>query len=109
MWILWWWLLVELAMSYYYLGRYEAAVGLAKQFHDLADSRGEEYLLYWYYSMLAMNYVRLGRHQEAQEAAAKVLRGFPEYSLEWDRQFSVYKDPAHLERQHEDLRKAGIK
>jgi adenylate cyclase len=99
----------ELAMSYYYLGRYEAAIGLAKQFHDLADSRGEEYLLYWYYSMLAMNYVRLGRHQEAREAATEVLRGFPEYSLEWDRQFSVYKDPAHLERQHEDLRKAGIK
>jgi adenylate cyclase len=103
------WYLGELAMSYYYLGRYEAAIGLAKQFHDLADSRGEEYLLYWYYSMLAMNYVRLGRHQEAREAATEVLRGFPEYSLEWDRQFSVYKDPAHLERQHEDLRKAGIK
>jgi adenylate cyclase len=46
------WYLGELAMSYYYLGRYEAAIGLAKQFHDLADSRGEEYLLYWYYSML---------------------------------------------------------
>jgi adenylate cyclase len=48
------WYLGELAMSYYYLGRYEAAIGLAKQFHDLADSRGEEYLLYWYYSMLGV-------------------------------------------------------
>lgn len=103
------WYLGEIAMSYYYLGRHEEAVVQAEDFRNLADSRGEEYLLYWYHSMLAMNYIRLGRHQEAQEAAAKVLRGFPEYSLEWDRQFSVYKDPAHLERQHEDLRKAGIK
>ncbi len=103
------WYLGEIAMSYYYLGRHEEAVRQAEQFRNFADSRGEEYLLYWYHSMLAMNYIRLGRHQEAREAAAKVLRGFPEYSLEWDRQFSVYKDPAHLERQHEDLRKAGIK
>jgi hypothetical protein len=56
-----------------------------------------------------MNYIRLGRNQEARKAAAEVKRLFPEYSLEWDRQFSVYKDPAHLERQHEDLRKAGLK
>jgi len=103
------WYLGELAMSYYYLGRHEAAIGLAEQFHNLAHSRGEEYLLYWYYAILAMNYIRLGRDQEAREAAAEVLRSFPEYSLEWDRQFSVYKDPAHLERQHEDLRKAGLK
>jgi len=103
------WYLGELAMSYYYLGRHEAAIGLAEQFHNLAHSRGEEYLLYWYYAILAMNYIRLGRDQEAREAAAEVLRSFPEYSLEWDRQFSVYKDPTHLERQHEDLRKAGVK
>nr|NIW10205.1 tetratricopeptide repeat protein [Gammaproteobacteria bacterium] len=94
------WYLGEVAMSYYYLGRHEEAVRQAEQFRNLADSRGEEYLLYWYHSMLAMNYIRMGRHQEAREAAAEVLRGFPEYSLEWDRQFSVYKDPAHLERQH---------
>lgn len=33
---------------------------------------------------------------------------FPGYSLEWDKRFGVYKDKAQLERQHDDLRKAGI-
>jgi tetratricopeptide (TPR) repeat protein len=98
----------ELAMCYYYVGRHEEAVKLAKQLHNLADRRGEKFISYWHYAILAMNYIRLGRNQEARKAAAEVRRLFPEYSLEWDRQFSVYKDPALLERQHEDLRKAGL-
>jgi adenylate cyclase len=103
------WYLGELAMCYYYVGSYEESVGLAEQFRNLAESRGEEFLSYFYYALLAMNYVRLGRDQDARGAAAELLRRFPEYSLEWDRHFSVYKDPAHLERQHEDLRRAGLK
>jgi adenylate cyclase len=102
------WYLGELAMCYYYVGRHEEAVKLAEQLHSLAGRRGEKFISYWYYALLAMNYIRLGRKEEAQKAAAEVRRLFPEYSLEWDRQFSVYKDPAHLERQHEDLRKAGL-
>jgi adenylate cyclase len=103
------WYLGELAMCYYYVGRYEEAIRLAEQLHSLANNRQEKFISYWYYAILAMNYIRLGRDQEAREAAVEVHRVFPEYSLEWDRQFSVFKDPAHLERQHEDLRKAGLK
>jgi adenylate cyclase len=103
------WYLGELAMCYYYVGRHEEAIRLAEEFFNLADSRGEKFISYWYYAILAMNYIRLGRDQEAREAAADIIRLFPEYSLEWDRQFSVYKDPEHLERQHEDLRKAGLR
>jgi len=102
------WYLGELAMCYYYVGRHEEAIKLAEQLYSLAGRRGETFISYWYYAILAMNYIRLGRNQEARKAAAEVRRLFPEYSLEWDRQFSVYKDPAHLERQHEDLRKAGL-
>ena len=103
------WYLGELAMCYYYVGRHEEAIKLAEQLHSIADRRGERFISYWYYAILAMNYIRLSRDQEARKAAAEVRRLFPEYSLEWDRQFSVYKDPAHLERQHEDLRKAGLR
>jgi len=103
------WYLGELAMCYYYVGRHEDAIRLAKKLQSLADSRGEKFISYWYHAILAMNYIRLGRNEEARKAAAEVRRLFPEYSLEWDRQFSIYKDPAHLERQHEDLRKAGLK
>jgi adenylate cyclase len=102
------WYLGELAMCYYYVGRHEEAIKLSEQLYSLADSRGEKFISYWYYAILAMNYIRLGRNQEAKKAAAEVRRLFPEYSLKWDRRFSVYKDPAHLERQHEDLRKAGL-
>jgi adenylate cyclase len=102
------WYLGELAMCYYYVGRHEEAIRLAEEFFTLAVSRGEKFISYWYYAIVAMNYSRLGRDQEARKAAAEIKRLFPEYSLEWDRQFSVYKDPTHLESQHEDLRKAGL-
>ena len=103
------WYLGELAMNYYYVGRHKEAIKLAEQFYSQTQSRGEKFISYYYYAILAMNYIRLGQNQEARKAAAEVHRLFPEYSLEWDRQFSVYKDPEHLERQHEDLRKAGLK
>ena len=103
------WYLGEIAMSYYYVGRHEEAIEIAEQFHGLCINRGESSLIYWYYTMLAMNYIRLGRNQGARKAAAEVLRIFPEYSLDWDRKLSPYKNPEHLERQHEDLRKAGVR
>jgi adenylate cyclase len=103
------WYLGELAMCYYYVGRHEEAIKLAEEFFKLALSRGEKFISYYYYAIAAMNYIRLGRNQEAQQAAAQITSLFPEYSLKWDRQFSVYKYPEHLERQHEDLRKAGLK
>jgi adenylate cyclase len=103
------WYLGELAMCYYYVGRHEEAIKLAEEFFKLALSRGEKFISYYYYAIAAMNYIRLGRDQEAREAAAQITSLFPGYSLEWDRQFSVYKYPEHLERQHEDLRKAGLR
>jgi adenylate cyclase len=102
------WYLVELAMSYYCIGRYEEASDLAEQLRRLAQSRGEE-IVWAAYLMLAMNYIRLGRDQEAHLAAAELIRSNPDYSLELDRRYSCYKDPNILERQHEDLRKAGLK
>ena len=102
------WYLMELGMSYYCLGRYEEAGDIAEQLRRLAQSRGEE-IIWGAYLMLAMNYIRLGREQEARLAAAELLRLNPDYSLDLDRRYSCYKDPHILERQHEDLRKAGLK
>jgi tetratricopeptide (TPR) repeat protein len=102
------WYLMELGMSYYCLGRYEEASDVAEQLRRLAQSRGEE-IIWGAYLMLAMNYIRLGREQEARLAAAELIRLNPDYSLELDRRYSCYKDPHILERQHEDLRKAGLK
>ncbi len=101
--------LMELAMCHYYLGKYEEAVAFAEQLRTLAQSRGEDNILWSSHLILAINYIRLGREKEARAAATEVLRLFPSFSLEWDRLYSCYKDPGHLERQHEDLRKAGLK
>ena len=102
------WFLGELALCYYYLDKFEEALEAAEQFKDLCNSRNETDLLYFYYAVLAMNYVRLGQDKQAKQAARNVLREFPGYSLEWDKSYGLYKDKAHLERQHSDLRKAGI-
>jgi adenylate cyclase len=103
------WYLGELAMCYYYVGRHEEAIEIAGQFRNLIQNRGENELLWWYYIIRAMNYIRLGREREARLEAAELLRVFPEFSMDWDGKYSCYKDPSHLERQHDDLRKAGLK
>ena len=102
------WYLVELAMCNYYVGRHEEAIELAEGYLKLSQGRGEDAFIWPCYLMLAINYIRLGLEKEAREAAAGLIRSFPNYSLEWDRQYSHYKNPAHPEQQHEDLRKAGL-
>jgi tetratricopeptide (TPR) repeat protein len=101
--------LSRLAMCYYYLDRYEESVAKAKEFLSLAEKRGDDELLYFGHLLIAMNYVRLGYEKEARREGAEALKLFPEYCFEWDSKASFYKYSEHLERQHEDLRKAGIK
>jgi len=102
------WYLMELSMSYYCIGRYEEAKDSAEQFLRLAESRGDQ-IAWAAYLMLAMNYIRLGREREARLAVLESSRLNPDYSLEVDRRYSCYRDVNIIERQHEDLRKAGLK
>lgn len=100
--------LAELSMCHYYTGRYEDSVEVANEFLDLAENRGDSELIYFGHAMLAMNYIRLGNDHEAKNEAEKVMKLFPQYSLEWDRKASYYQYTEHLDQQHDDLRKAGI-
>jgi len=102
------WYLMELSMSYYCIGRYEEAKDSAEHFRRLAESR-EDQIAWAAYLMLAMNYIRLGREREARLAVLESTRLNPDYSLEVDRRYSCYRDLNIIERQHEDLRKAGFK
>ena len=95
-------------MFEYNVSRHKEAIEIIEKYRQFTQSRGEDENLWPYPLMLAMNYMRLGREQEAREAAAELLRLFPIFSLEWDRQYSYYKNPSHLKQQHEDLRKAGL-
>jgi adenylate cyclase len=60
------------------------------------------------YVNLTICYAYLGRQQEAEAELAKVLRLWPTYSLEIERQSMPYKNPADLERYLDGLRKAGL-
>jgi adenylate cyclase len=101
------WYLMELGMSYYCIGRYEEAKDAAEQFRHLAQSRDEE-ILWAAYIILTMSYIRLGRDQDARRAVADLIRLYPDYSLEVARRYACYQDPNMLERQLDDLRKAGL-
>ncbi|MEJ2316459.1 MAG: FimV/HubP family polar landmark protein [Gammaproteobacteria bacterium] len=96
------WYLTNLAICYYYVGKYEEAIDIIKQYLQLAENLRENESS-GIHHVLAMNYVRLGRLEDARDHAAKVLRLFPAFSLEYDRKASFYSNPAHLEQQHEDL------
>ncbi|MGD8521238.1 MAG: adenylate/guanylate cyclase domain-containing protein [Desulfobacterales bacterium] len=103
------WFLMEISMCHYCLGSYEVAVSFAKQYRKVAEGLGHSETIWVYYLMLTLNYMRMGLEKEARHALAELLRLFPEFSLEWNRIYSIYKDPKYMESQQEDLRKAGLK
>ena len=96
-------------MCHYCLGRHEEAISLARQYRNVADKLGFSEIIWVYYLMLVLNYMRMGLDQEARDALAELLQLFPEFSLEWNRRYSSYRDPNYLESQQKDLRKAGLK
>jgi len=102
------WYLAELGIDYYYGGKYEDAVDIIKQYLQLAENRRENEPLWMLHNAMVLNYVRLDRLEDARAHAAKLLKLFPGFSLELNHKMSFYRDPAHLQQQQEDLRKAGI-
>jgi TolB-like protein/Flp pilus assembly protein TadD len=102
------WYLAELGIDYYYAGKYEDAVDIIKQYLQLAENRRENQPLWMLHNAMVLNYVRLDRLEDARAHAAKLLNFFPGFSLELNQKMSFYRDPAYLQQQQEDLRKAGI-
>jgi len=101
------WYLYNLEYSYYYLGQHEKAIDIAKKHLKLIESRGGADT-FWQHLILAQNYIRLGQDKEARNHATEALKQNPEYTFKWEREGSMYKDPALIEQQIEDLRKAGL-
>ena len=101
------WYLYSLEYSYYYLGQHEKAIALAKKHIKLIEDQGGSDT-FWQHLILAQNYIRLGKDKEARYHASEALRQKPDYTFKWERESSLYKDPALIEQQIEDLRKAGL-
>ncbi len=97
-----------LGADYRMTGRYEDALQIYKQLLDRSNKGEFPSLPTHLY--LADVYAELGREEEARSHAAEVLRLKPGFSLKDASRVSTYryKDPAHLERRLNALRKAGI-
>jgi adenylate cyclase len=97
-----------LGAAYRMTGRYQDALQIYKQLLDRSN-KGEFPSLPTHL-FLAGVYAELDRVEEAQTHAAEVLKLKPGFSLAEVSNMSTYgfKDPAHLERRLNALRKAGI-
>ena len=95
--------LSSVGTAYYLAGRPEEAIAPLKQYLSRYPNILDAHLT------LAAVYSELGRGAEARAQAAEVRRINPQYSLEVHRQREPIKDPALLERQLANLRKAGLK
>ncbi|MDJ0819947.1 MAG: adenylate/guanylate cyclase domain-containing protein [Desulfobacterales bacterium] len=101
------WYLYSLEYSHYYLGQHEKAIAIAKKHLALIESRGGTDT-FWQHLILSQNYLRFGDMEKARWHALEGLRQNPEYTFKWEREGSMYKDPALIEQQIDDLRKAGL-
>jgi adenylate cyclase len=94
-----------LAECYVDAGRYEEAIAA---FNQLDERCGKgECPPFWGVLGLARTYAELGKDEEARDYVAQALQIRPGLSLE---KFArpPYKDPAHLKRYVESLKKAGL-
>jgi TolB-like protein/Tfp pilus assembly protein PilF len=92
----------NLAIIYCESGHYEKAIEAAKR------ALQSEPNTTFPYATLAISYIRLGREEEARAAAAEILRINPKWSLDRYAKNAPYTQP-QVERNIEDLRKAGLK
>jgi adenylate cyclase len=100
--------LSPLSNSYLLAGRYEEALAAGELM--LARANKGEFSPYVAHMNLAEAYIGLGQDQKARAHAEEILKINPNYSLADQRKrWYYYKDPAHLDRRIDALRKAGLK
>jgi adenylate cyclase len=92
----------NLAIIYCESGHYEKAIEAAKRALQSEPNGPIPNVT------LAISYIRLGREEEARAAAAEILRINPKWSLDRYAKSAPYTQP-QVERNIEDLRKAGLK
>jgi adenylate cyclase len=91
---------------YFFLDRYEEAITTFTQLDERA--RKGEYQTYFAPLYLALVYEELGREEEARAYITEALKCNRNLSLELIVQMNPFKNPAHLQRELDNLRKAGL-
>jgi len=99
--------LSPLARSYAFRGRYEEAIATSNQLYD--RSRKGDYPEEWALLHLAGLYVASDRQDEAGELVAEAVKINPGLSLAFFEQSQPFKNPEHMKREIEALKKAGLK
>ena len=94
-------------MSYLLAGRYEEALAAGELM--LARAQKGEFSPLLAHMTLAHVYIGLGQEDKARAHAQEVLKINPNFSLADLRKRNLYRDPSHLERHIDALRKAGLK
>jgi adenylate cyclase len=97
----------QLSMSYFLAGHYEEASTAGELL--VARAHKGEFSPLLAHRDLAVAYIGLGQDQKARAQAEEMLKINPNFSLANARKLYFYRDPSHLERQIDALRKAGLK
>ena len=97
------WYLYRIGVAYRMLGQYEEAVAALKQFYERLPKRNLLSL-----TALAATYSMMGRNAEARALVTEALELDPKASAERVAKMHYFRDPAHLERILDALRKAGL-
>ncbi len=87
--------------------RYEQAIATLNQL--LERARKGEYSPFPAHYLLAQVYIEIGQEEKARTHAEKILQINPNFSLEnYRKTRDFYRDPIHLKRVFQALRKAGL-
>jgi len=98
-----------LCSCYFFTGRHEEAAAAGQLL--LARAKKGEFDPFAAHLQLVRAYIGLGQEDKARAHAEEMLKINPNYSLaeERKRYSGLYRDPSHLQRSIDALRKAGLK
>jgi adenylate cyclase len=101
------WYLGRLGICYRMIGRYKESVAVYKEVIKRDMEEGGPMDRNYLY--LATTYSMMGRIDDARDLVRKALEYNPKMTIEaWRKRLFQYKDPAHIERILDALRKAGL-
>jgi adenylate cyclase len=94
--------------AYYWVGRYDESLALARRLIDLGRKAGFMLGVVWGHTGSAIVKIKLDRLSEARQDADEIIKIWPWYNLDYIRSIYFYKDSANLEHWIDGLRMAGI-
>jgi len=100
------WYLMMIDDAYRMAGRYEEALAIGRQ--HLNRCLQGECEPFTAHMGLAATYAGLGRIKEARKHVTELLKIMPDLSVDKARKLFAFRDPAHVERCLDALRRAGV-